>query len=395
MAFFHPVPQCDPPFRIEVATRLAELSDAPWDALRGAAGLYQHRGWWAATADMATGPVRYVSAWHTDEGCCGVVPLYLFPPSVEAGAYDPRFTLGVDIAETLGVADRFSVLGGRVGYLTRWTVSCPLSERASVISTIVSGAGRACADLEASLLSIQFLPRDDAQVLVNTGLVRDEELVPQTMSAQINLPGITFGDYLSELSAARRSIVRRDLDQFEASGLRLVSSRLSEALDYAPRLLANTQAHHGMPAEVELIHRILTAQAHHLDTASLALAAVDPDGAVVACSLSYIVDAAVYVRVVGLDYARSIASAAYFVTAYYGPIREAYRRGLRTVHLGIASLRPKVLRGASLEPLFGVFRRRDGLGITTAQAAGIRQRFHDRLNSQLRGIAGALAMRYS
>jgi hypothetical protein len=365
---------------ISIEPTIEGIPHLPGTPLSGLAGVYQSRGWLTAMERMTPGQTHYVVAREGGR-VTGVLPVYLLDPAA-AGRYHPRAAFG----RAGEVRGPIAVLGGRAGYTGGWMVEGEPAAWPGVVAALLTSAEKLARELGAELIMLAYLTEPDAALLAGTGLVRPEEVIAHSALAVIDLPGKDFSDYLAGLSARRRSTVRRDLARFAASSLSIGTSRLSGALDYAPRLLASVAARHGEIPDVDRMRRALVEQAAGLDEISTVVSARLPGGEPVAYSLSYAYGDALFVRLTGLDHARAESAAAYFATTYYEPIRLAYRLGLSRVHVGIGSYRPKVLRGAALVPLYGILRDRDGAPVACAQADVLAW-----LSASLRAELGELA----
>jgi hypothetical protein len=349
-----------------LATRIEpRIGGFPSPAGSERAGVYQSRGWLAAMERISPEATHYVVA--TEAGIVrGVLPVYLLDPAA-AGHYHPRLAFGLP-----GEVDGpIAVLGGRAGYMTGWVLGADKDSRIEILAALLTSAASLATDHGARILTAQYLTAGDAALLARTGLVQPDEVIPHAALATIELPGTDFDDYLSSLSAARRSTVRRDLARFARSGLSMGTCRLSQSLAFAPGLLAAVAAKHGGQPDVARMQSALREQAAELDEVSVVAFAAPPGGPPVAYSLSYVYGDTLFVRLAGLDHDRAQASAAYFVATYYEPIRLAYRLGLRAVNVGIISYRPKVLRGAVVSPLYGVLRPADRTPLSTDRRAAV------------------------
>jgi predicted N-acyltransferase len=247
-------------------------------------------------------------------------------------------------------------------------------------------ADRVAAERGMSCLCVQYLPRTEAELLVQTGAMSSGDIILQNYSAWLTLCGTEFEEYRMSVSYNHRRTVLRDLRRFENSGCKLEISRLSGALDIIPRLSRNVQNYHGSKADEEGLRRMLEGHCKWLDGMSIVIVVRGRDGDPIACTLSYIVDDTLYVRLTGLDYDRARESASYFVAAYYEPIRQAYRKDLKRVHWGIGALKPKVHRGARLEPLYGFFRGRSGTSVDPQSRLAAEARLRAHLKAELGGI---------
>jgi len=348
------------------------------------AGVYQSRGWLEVSERMARGPVRYVLARDAWGRLMGLLPLYLSPGGEPGTFYDPAESLGQGSPWLAGAASPVALLGARAGYLAGWSVRSGQGEAgtARLVGLLFTEGCRVAYSLGARLVSMQFLPRSEAELLVASGAAGPQELVPQRPQARIRVPSGGFDAYLASLPPARRSAVRRDLLRYARSSCVTSRLRLSEALDFASELMGRVQDRHGRPIEASLLRRMLATQARSLDQASLLVASYR-GARPIACSLSYLDGDTLYLRAAGLDHAAAEATGAYFETAFYEPIRYAGERGMRWLHLGTGSLRPKLLRGARLEPLFGAFRRDDGIRVTGADSDRAARRMLDQARTEL------------
>lgn len=371
-------------FRLTTLEAIDALPASEYASLDRPAGLYQSRGWLEVSEEMASGPVRYVVARDSSGRLMGLLPLYLSPGGERGTYYDPAESLAQDPPLLPEAAHPLALLGARAGYLSGWLVPGGQGPAgtARLVGLLFKEGCRVAFSLGARLVSMQFLPRSQARLLVASGAAGAQELVPQRPAARIPVPPGGFESYLAGLPAARRSTVRRDLLRYARSSCVTARLRLSEALDFAAELMGRVQDRHGRPVEASLLRRMLATQARSLDPASLVVASY-LGARPIACSLSYLDGDTLYLRAAGLDHEAAEATGAYFATTFYEPIRYAGERGASWVHLGIGSLRPKVLRGARLEPLFGVFRRHDGAGITEADRDRSARRTLDQARSEL------------
>jgi hypothetical protein len=369
----------------EIADTIAALRNIDWAELRCPAGFFQSPGWLEFCERRAPGPVRYVISRSKDGEVLGVLPVFLVPVS-EAGIYDPAETLGSDDAHFR----RLLIAGVFGGYRTGFSIASSAERReAEVMRTMLVAADRLATQLGADCFSLQYLPRNEAALVVQTGLIGPDELILQDCEVGLATAGGSFDDYLATLSAGRRSTVKRDMAAFAAAGMSVEVQRLSDSLDYAPRLFARLKERHGDPLEEREAAEWLKGQVPLLDDVSVVHVARDTEAAPVAYSLSFVWRDMLFVRAVGLDYGRAQPAAAYFEVTYYAPLRYAYAHHLRGVHLGIASLRPKVLRGGRLQELFAVFRQRGGRRLPAAAVAGASARTRGAVAAELGPLLNA------
>jgi hypothetical protein len=349
--------------------------------------VYQLREWLAVLEELGRRKVRYVYTQDSSRQVLGVVPFYLDPGRRPARYYEPANTLGASVSQKLsGGAKGFVVLGNRAGFMTGWSLATDHVDSAKLLACMVSLANRLAYNTDVGIFSIQFLPASEARLLIRTGLVDPENIVLQNVTARIALPGKCFEDYYAGLKRSRRHTIRRDLDRFAESGCTLDVTKLSRSLSYMPQLLANVQQFHDADGRVAQYRRLLQTHAKWLDKYGVVVTSRGPEGEPITFSLSYIVDNTLHVRMSGIDYGRAKESRSYFNAAYYGPIRLAYEHGVSHVELGIGALKPKVIRGARLEPLYGFFAGRDRGVLTLDDRRRVQQEVYQRLEEEADGI---------
>lgn len=181
-----------------------------------------------------------------------------------------------------------------------------------------------------------------------------EPQVPRLLTGDcsISLPGSTFEDYLSSLPGARRREVSRERRQLLRSGLDLRTDPLE---GFGPQLAELVYEHgrrHGAQASAEDVATVIARQSTTCGAVGWVASARD-EAAVRSVCLSYATADEITVRAYGSQETNRSQSA-YFELAYYRQIEQAYATTARSVHLGIGTLRTKVLRGARVEPLWGL-----------------------------------------
>jgi uncharacterized protein len=366
-----------------VDIQTADRLDA-WPATPGQepGGLYQSQPWLRAVERTSQpGTVRYVIAARGGQ-IAGLLPLYLLRPAL-AAYYNPRDAFGVPVDPDRPVA----ILGGRSGYLTGWIAAGDRVDQAATLRAMLDAAAELAAAASASSVTAQFLPPAAARLLADTGFLAPGEMFTHAADAIIALDGRSFDDYAAALTTRRRATLRADLNRFARQGLRTGITRLSCAMSFAGRLLAASSARHGGTASEASLRPMLLAQAEFLDSDSVVFYAAQPGSEPIAFSLGYVYRGVLHVRLAGFDEAAARASAAYFVTAYYEPVRYACQRGLSAVHLGIDPYRPKVIRGAGLAPLRGFVRHPAGAALDPALRRAASERFTRALLADLGDFA--------
>ncbi|MEM9291122.1 MAG: GNAT family N-acetyltransferase [Acidobacteriota bacterium] len=366
--------------------QLRDALDHPrLDELDGAAGIYQSPGWLRASAKMSPGPSRFASVPE------GLAALYLVP-SAAAGRYGLETFLDEESIASLGYRQEqpLALFLGRAGYCS--DLSRLPGSREGIDARLLRALGEEARRLGAGAGALSYLPPSSARRLVKAGVVDAAELVLQEGAVAVDLEALE--SYPAGLAASRRGIVRRDERRYRRAGLRTERRKLSQCLEFAAPLLAETVQHHGGGISPQVLERVMAEQARQLDDHSLVVASRNEAGEVVAYSLSYRWGSTLYVRLVGLRYSATEGSGAYFQVAYTETIRWALEQQLETVELGIGTLVPKLLRGGRLEPRYGVFRGPEGQRLPAEAVGQASRRTWRRLEKEVKRV-GALETLWS
>jgi hypothetical protein len=169
-----------------------------------------------------------------------------------------------------------------------------------------------------------------------------------------------FEAWVNTLPSSRRSVVRRDLAHDHGA---VVTSDVRHAPAQTVSLILQVQRRHGEYATDQTLAWFLARCAWIADLGVPAplFASYGEHGVLLAVSLAFVWGDTLYLRAVGLDYARIAGGSDYFQVLIYEPLRFAVRHGLRRVHLGIGGLRTKLLRGGTAKPLWTLLRLPTGV----------------------------------
>lgn len=168
------------------------------------------------------------------------------------------------------------------------------------------------------------------------------------VEARLRVPAGGSDEYLRSLSSRRRSIVRRDwrdLRRFE-----IASSVMAwdEAIDFAPEMIASVDDVHGTIDHPKLIRMRLENWGALPEIDPVAFVAKRRDE-VMAVALGWRWRSILQLYEVGLaPRGAPERHLAYVEALIYAPMRYAQSESLKWIHLGLDSLTPKRLRGASL-----------------------------------------------
>lgn len=336
-----------------VATLDAALG-AEWDALATGASLFVSRPYLRAVErDHATSP-RYLLARDRGGRLVAALPCYGWDGGAAPALdhYDP-FAMGGRwlLGERTEPAEWRPTLfvGTRSGYVNEWLVHPDWRDRTRVLvrrllaAAARLGAGSGCRSLGAMWLT-STAARD-----VQACLRSRDRLLLGAGSATLDIGWDSFDGYLARLGPSRRHTVRRELERFRRSGLRVTEAGLADSADILGELASPLQAKYGHRMAAAALTEQFRAQADELDRESWVLLCWRRDRPVgFTCFFRW--GDTLYGRAAGFDYDAVAGAAAYFNLAFYRPIAHAIATGARRIHLGLASWEAKVLRGARLDP---------------------------------------------
>lgn len=326
---------------------------AAWDDLAAGRGLYLAYAWMLAAEWQTSAETCYAVARDSAGRLRGVCPIYV---SREGGSslynsFD-RFLRPAGIPEDERAAwFPATTVGSRAGYSTEFLVD-DAPDRAAVLAALLAAAVDEARAREARTVELLYL-RDTA--LADLGALLDPRHPVFLAGADsvIRVEWDSVEEYVLAQPRRRRPSIRRELREFEGAGYTVKLRALGAVVDEAAELLARLQQRHGHSDTVDDMRRYLASQAEALDRASHVLA-LERGGRLLGFALFYGVDGVLYGRAAGFDYASLEGRFEYFNLTIYLAIRYAIEHGFRELRLGPGSYEAKALRGAQLEPLWGV-----------------------------------------
>lgn len=312
-----------------------------------AAGFYTSRRWTASqegdrgfqtgylTVVSGSGDVLAVAAYHCQDG------------GDSNPLYNERSILATDPGSQV-------LAGSRTGYDNRLLIhpQAPPAQRTRILALLTEALLDQARSVGAGHVAWWYLPQTAAAELAALPgyATARTSCLP---SAQIDLTGTTFEDYVTGLRSRRRRVVRRDQRRLDEAGFTIRSGPAEAAAieRYAP-LVVQVQRRHGedlsVAGAVRYLHRCL---GFGLGPDAVITEVADRDGRLVACCLGIAHQGVLNMRVYGCDYAAGYGHCGeYFGATVYGPVRYALATGLRAVHLGVTAYWAKSHRGATLRP---------------------------------------------
>jgi predicted N-acyltransferase len=183
-------------------------------------------------------------------------------------------------------------------------------------------------------------------------LAADDGVVRLDQLATLSVPA-SFDDYLLALPSSRRSIVRRDLRDVRAIGLRTEVQSPDLLLRAASQLVVNIKTRHGIPDHPRLAELRLRRWSETCPGEHICFSVRDSEGVLVAVSFGCQLGKTLELNEIGLiERTGRLRHAAYLETLVYAPLRQAIAARCDTLLLGLGTPTPKNLRGAVLAPVW-------------------------------------------
>lgn len=196
-----------------------------------------------------------------------------------------------------------------------------------------------------------YLPTSDVAALRQAGVTALPLLLEA--DAWIELPDGGWEGYLAGLSTSRRNTVRRELRGFQAAGCTISHHDLREVYTDLPPLAESMAIKYGYPGRAP---DFLVEFGRYVEaTGELARVALCRHGDdLIGFCIYYVWGSSIYLRWASFDYAKLTGNAEYFNVSYYSQVQIAAQCGARRLHAGKNALLAKVLRGATLRPMWAL-----------------------------------------
>lgn len=226
------------------------------------------------------------------------------------------------------------------------------SDSIELISKLIADLRDAAKHLTGQAESVaMYLSTQDVAMLRRAGI----EAVPLLLEpdAWIELPSGGWEGYLRGLRAGRRNSVRREVRRFVEAGCTISHHDLRDVYTLLPPLAESMAIKYGYPGRalgfLEEFGKYVSA------TGDYARAALCWHGdELTGFCIYYVWGTTIYLRWASFDYAKLTMSQEYFNLAYYSQIRLASEVGAKRLHAGKNALLAKVLRGATLRPMWAL-----------------------------------------
>ena len=301
---------------------------------------------------------EFACAWDGDRlvGC-----VVLARPAVPALA-DPELRRAVDLVAPQLDLSRLLLVGSPVEYASGVALRRDLPvEPAEVRHALVAAAAATARSRQLDLATIFAGPALTSD-LVSVAWPGDREAalaaaVPLTERARITGPFADFEQYLQAQSGSRRAMIRRELRTIDRLGLDVRVVELDEAFAAgACDLIAELKVRHGLPEPPRLVQLRVQRWARAACGAVRAIL-VRAGERLVAVALTQQCGRHHEVFEAGLrdDFPDRVH--AYALACFYEPVRQLAEQGGAVLDLGVGTTHAKVLRGATVEQVYGYSRQ--------------------------------------
>jgi hypothetical protein len=339
--------------RIDIAGSVDTFDQKTWDDVSSASSFYSSPIWLRYLERRDDAVVNYLLARAADGNVTTVLPTYYFTGPVLNPFYDPEVLLG-------GVAgmtrSRPLLLGGaREGYSTELISRADRSRKTVVeehVWPLFDDFRRRAADQRATGAMLYLT--DETVELLAPRLTADDRLAVIDASASLRVPAGGCAEYIAQMPQKKRGNINREILRFQELGF---SVELASFRDCYGELAALSAAHlsrygHAQSEEKQVAR--FSEQAAELgDLARLFVAR--RNGIIAGFVLFFEWNGVLYSRTIGLDTSVPRRAALYFNLAYYSVLDYAAEAGISMIDYGCDAIEAKVLRGAQLKPLWGLF----------------------------------------
>ncbi|MBB4684432.1 GNAT family N-acetyltransferase [Amycolatopsis jiangsuensis] len=326
------------------ADAIGGLEDSEWDRLAG--NRFYSSALWLQICALEPGAVSGGLCVKTRGGGRAAVPVAAVTdaPTPDMRWHDVLAARGLPAPEPGGL-----LIGQRRGYLAHLLTEDG-ADRTEAAAELLDAVRALRSPLhEASKIArvAMYLTTEDVTTLRAAGC----HTVPiaLTTDAWIHIPPGGYDAWLESLSAHRARRIRSEVRKFEKAGYEVEHRTLGEAWPDAARLLALSLRRYGRNVDVAPMAGSLREQGELAGSRAEVALCSRPGEPPIGFCLYYRCGDTVYLRAHGLDHSRLASAAEYFNLTYYMAARLP---GVRWLHAGAGSAEGKVLRGATLRPLW-------------------------------------------
>jgi hypothetical protein len=289
----------------------------------------------------------------------GSQPVGLLPMYRRKGpAFPARFLNPAEVAPEIfpgGVtANQYVLIGGMAEMVSGSAISCllPADMTGTVKRNLVDEAYRWTAAHDFVGAALYVRQHELTAYVGDFGLGRCCQAVDEF--SVLKLPGGGWEGYLASLDHKRRSVVKRDMKQLHQLDLVMRVSEATKVIEEAAPLVWNIKNRHGIPDHIVLVEDRLGDWAANPVGERVAFTVHDSAGQLLAVSFGCLYRNVLEMCEIGLLNDSTIRQLVYAEVLLYAPIRMASAAGGTEISLGLGSVIPKKLRGATVSKVWAV-----------------------------------------
>lgn len=276
--------------------------------------------------------------------------------AVHRHRFGPCTEATYDVTRVMGLPARsgeYAYLGGRHDLVAGVVLAEGLDSDAAAVRRALLDRARAEA-AQAGLGAAALYVTDSEVADFADGLGADCVVRQLGSAAVIDIAALGSLGYPAGLRPSRRQLIRQERRRLASLALVVTEVPAAGAVAGAAPLISSVRRGHGVPDHPRLVaHRLGQWLACGVGE-HVAFEVRGPAGTLLAVSFGCRAGARLEIYDIGLVPDHEHRHLAYAAAAVHGPVRHAERHGCASVHLGLGSSTPKVLRGAHLIPVWGL-----------------------------------------
>lgn len=317
-------------------------------------GLFTSADWLRAHGRLVGGRLSHLTVRDDASGAVRAAAPLLLDGDGRGISFQPEPYFPAAAARTPSRWARFALSAGlgAAYHSSLWISPAGGATGAAAGATLLDGLEDCAHERGAAYVAVLFAPAGVAGALTALGRPTTNRLLP-IGHASIALTGDRLEHHLASLSQKGAQNVRREMQAARREGLRIERLPLAGRPAGIELLAEEVEIRYRSRVRAEEVRAELSAFADAFgDRAMLFVGSYDGEPAGFTLAVQH--GGTLYMRRVGLAYGRLRGAFEYFNLGYYAPLEYCYEQGLSRLHLGCGAADAKLLRGASIAPLFHV-----------------------------------------
>lgn len=284
----------------------------------------------------------------------GLLPIYRRKGSAFPAAFADPAKVAPGIFPCAIAASQYALIGGASDMVAGPAVSRVLSDdMAAAAKRSLVDAAYQWSEASGLVGAALYVRQQDLTAFVGaSGLARRSQAVDEL--SVLRLPSGGWEGYLASLDHKRRSVVKRDLAKLTDLKLALRVTPASDIIAESLPLVRSIKERHGVPEHADLLEARLSDWAANRVGERIAFTARDSSSRLIAVSFGCLYGGVLEMCEIGLTDDPSVRQLVYVEVMLYSPIRLAAAIGCEEITLGLGSVIPKKLRGATVTNVWAV-----------------------------------------